>query len=298
MGPDKSSQFTWKNPRNLLIAGAVLLVAGSAAVAAMAVGSKTGQLAVADDSATPGFGGSDAKSSGSAPNVKSDYRPSGNSGSTGLSPKTTETKNSGAADNQIASIKQPGTSVATHDTNPLNVITFGSDSAPLTIVEYGSFTCSHCGEFAHNEFTQIKATYIDKGLVRLVFRPLSRNAMDVYAGLLVTCLQPQRRAPMVELLYRQQASWIPFNAPDDATAKTQLVANLKGFGRNAGLSDQSVDQCLTNQTNQKWLQAILQASTDDGVEGTPSFMINGKKYSNMTFADWQKTINPLLPKTN
>ncbi len=212
-------------------------------------------------------------------------------------PKTSSSKNTGAADNTVASnVKKGGTLVA--DKNPLNVISYGSADAPITIIEYGSLACPHCAEFEANEFPKIKENYIDKGLVHFVFRPFELpmfNGVDAYAALLVTCMQPQRRTAMIEMLYRQQRDWVPYDTPPDKM-KDKLFASLKNYGRNAGLSDATVDKCLNNTANQNWLGALNAQGDKDGVDGTPKFFINGEKSDNMSYEDWQKKLNGILAK--
>ena len=295
MSPEKSSGTSFITPRNLLIGGGILAIVGIAGVAALAIGAGRNSV-VADNSAT-GFSDTATKTARAAPNVKQDYNPTPDKAADSVAPKTLESKNTSAADNtMVASVKDKGTTVA-KDNNPLNVIAYGSPSAPVTIVEYGSFSCSHCAAFEQEEFPKIKETYIDKGLVRLVYRPFSRNGVDVLAGLLVTCLQPERRAPMIELLFHQQNSWIPWDAPAEQQ-QTEITNNLKSYGIKAGLTEQTADQCLKDTKNQAWLQTVLAQGNKDGVEGTPTFFVNGKKYSNMPWDEWKTTLNALLPKTD
>ena len=294
MSGDKPSASGLVSQRNLLIAGGILLLAGSAALAVFASGEHKTQL-VAEATATQplGFAGND-KQGGAAPNVKGNWKPTGDKAP--VAPKTSDTKNIGVADNTLASVKNANTMVA--DNNPLNVISYGSPNAPITIIEYGSLACPHCAEFEAVELPKIKAAFIDKGLVRLIFRPYELpqfNGVDAYAALLVTCLQPERRTAMVEMLYRQQADWVPYNTPPDQM-KAKLFTSLKNYGRAAGLSDATVDQCLSNQANQNWLGAVDAQGDKDGVDGTPKFFINGEKTDNMSFEDWQKKLNAILAK--
>lgn len=302
MSSEKRSPAGLMNPRNLLIGGAILVVLGGITAGALALaGGKSSVIASAD--ASRGFGSTDTKPADAAPNVKEQYKPGK---STDMpAPKTTESKNTGnGADNTVANANIKSLEIGT-DRNPLNVIAYGSPTAPVTIIEYGSFSCPHCAEFDKDQFPQIKAAYIDKGLVRLVFRPYSRNGVDVYAGLLVACLQPDRRKGMVDMLFRQQTDWVPYDVPEDQ-AKGRLLTSLKEYGRNAGLSDQAVDQCLSNKQNEAWLQATMAAGNqqwsdaggDPNEFGTPTFFIRGKKYNNMEFADWKKLLDPMVTATN
>ena len=55
--------------------------------------------------------------------------------------------------------------------NPLGEIVLGDPSALVTVVEYASLTCGHCGAFHNQVLPEIKRDYVDKGLVKFYFRP-------------------------------------------------------------------------------------------------------------------------------
>ncbi|HEX2511677.1 MAG TPA: thioredoxin domain-containing protein, partial [Xanthobacteraceae bacterium] len=44
---------------------------------------------------------------------------------------------------------------------PLGDMVQGSETAPVTIVEYASLTCSHCRYFAVKTYPELKKRYID-----------------------------------------------------------------------------------------------------------------------------------------
>lgn len=48
----------------------------------------------------------------------------------------------------------------------------GKDDAPVTIVEFSDYQCSHCAKFHQETFAVIKKNYIDTGKVRFVSRDL------------------------------------------------------------------------------------------------------------------------------
>lgn len=296
MSTQKTSASALASSRNLLIGAAILLVLGVGAITVFALGGKKSVMDAAAAQASQGFAGGD-KQGNAAPNVQKDWKPQADQAAGSVAPKTTESKNIGAADNTLAAnVKNTTTAVA--DKNPLNVISYGPADAPITIVEYGSLACPHCAEFEEVEFPKIKANYIDKGLVHFVFRPFELpqfNGIDAYAALLVTCMQPERRGAMIEMLYRQQRDWVPYDTPP-AQMKDKLFSSLKTYGRNAGLSDDTVDKCLSNTANQNWLGALNAQGDKDGVDGTPKFFINGEKSDNMSFEDWQKKLNGILAK--
>ena len=59
-----------------------------------------------------------------------------------------------------------------------DVMYLGKADAKVTVIEYASLSCPHCANFNKDVLPKIKAEYIDKGLVRWVFRdyPLNRPA--------------------------------------------------------------------------------------------------------------------------
>lgn len=54
--------------------------------------------------------------------------------------------------------------------SPLPEMSWGSATAPVTIVQYASLTCPYCRAFHRDVFPQLKSTYIDTGKVRYILR--------------------------------------------------------------------------------------------------------------------------------
>ena len=61
---------------------------------------------------------------------------------------------------------------------PLPEMVLGSESAPVTMIEYVSLTCPHCRAFHQKTFPYLKKNYISKGKVRYIVRefPIGRSA--------------------------------------------------------------------------------------------------------------------------
>jgi protein-disulfide isomerase len=175
----------------------------------------------------------------------------------------------------------------------------GKADAPVTIIEYGSFTCPHCAHFNNDTLPRIESEFVEKGQVRLVFREFLRNQVDIAASLLVRCAPQESYFKLVDVLFRSQDSWAFGDKPIDA---------LKQIGRTAGLDPAKVDQCLADQALQQKLIAQTQEAIDQlKVEGTPTFFVNGTAYNNLPFDDYDeggakkagfgKVIRDLLPKS-
>ena len=119
---------------------------------------------------------------------------------------------------------------ATFDSVPVTAAdnVLGRAGAPVTIVEYASFTCPHCAQFHTDILPGLKKAYIDTGKARLVYRdfPLDRAAFA--ASLVARCATGNRYFGIVDLLFREQARW---TGARDTMAALRRLATLAGFRR-------------------------------------------------------------------
>ncbi len=171
--------------------------------------------------------------------------------------------------------------------SPLPEKSIGSPTAPVTVVEYASMTCSHCATFHTKTFPELKTKYIDTGKVRFIFREFPFEPVATAAFMLARCLPADKYFPMVSTLFETQKTWAYGNDP---------AAGLLAVARQAGMSQADFEKCL----NDKDLAAKVQESaqygnTELGINATPTFFINGKKVSGaLGIAEWDKELAPLL----
>jgi hypothetical protein len=59
---------------------------------------------------------------------------------------------------------------ASENMKPIMEMTQGYVDAPIEMIEYASFTCPHCAKFHEEIYPKLKINYIDKGLVKFVYR--------------------------------------------------------------------------------------------------------------------------------
>jgi protein-disulfide isomerase len=166
----------------------------------------------------------------------------------------------------------------------------GQDNAPVTIVEYASFTCPHCATFHGTTLAELKKEYIDTGRVKLIFRDFPFDEAALRASMMARCMPPERYFPMVDTLFKTQNNWA---RDKDNTAALSRMAKL------AGMSEADFAACMSNEA---LLNGIVKMRLDGekqyGVQSTPSFIIDGKhKLSGVQpLAEFEKIVKPLLPK--
>ena len=176
---------------------------------------------------------------------------------------------------------------------PVEVTDFaiGPENAPVKFVEYASFTCPHCADFHTNVFKSLKAEYIDTGKVRFEYREVYFDRYGLWAAMLARCGGAPRYFGIVDLLFASQAEWA---ASDDPNV---VVENLKKIGRTAGMDDATLDACMKDGATAEALVAHFETNFKaDGIEGTPTLIINGTKHGNMSYADLKVILDAELAK--
>lgn len=165
----------------------------------------------------------------------------------------------------------------------------GAEDAPVTVIEYASFTCPHCAAFHRDVLPEIRANFVDPGQVRMVYREVYFDRPGLWASMIARCAGPDRYFGVVDLLYGQQAEWS--RAGDDAA----IVAALYSIGRQAGLTDAEMDACTQDRAFAEALvERFQETTTADSINSTPSFVIDGETVGNMSYADFADRLNSEL----
>jgi protein-disulfide isomerase len=168
---------------------------------------------------------------------------------------------------------------------PLGDMVQGSETAPVTIVEYASLTCSHCRNFAVKTFPELKKRFIDTGKVRYILREFALNDVDLLAIVIARCAPKERFFPLVETLFEKQDVW----------AVNNPVQPLLRIAKQAGFTDESFKACAANQTVIEGVKAQREAGVKAGVNSTPTFFINGEKRAgDLSIEELEKVIQPYL----
>lgn len=168
-------------------------------------------------------------------------------------------------------------------------MSLGDPDAPVTMIEYASLTCPHCATFHREVFPQLREEFIDTGLVHFISREVYFDRPGLWAAMVARCAGEDRYFGVIDLLYARQAEW-----SRGADAPT-IVEALQGIGRQAGLSREAMDACLQDADFAQALVARYQeTATADGIDSTPSFVINGRRVPNMAWSDLRSVIREAI----
>ena len=165
----------------------------------------------------------------------------------------------------------------------------GPANATVTITEFASMTCPHCSAFNAEVFPKIKSEYIDTGKIRYIFREFPLDIKAAAGSMLARCIAKDdsgKYFAVIDMLFKQQPDWVMKNTAE----------SLSRIGKQAGLSQQAVDDCLKDQAlldkiaaDQKYAAEVLK------VDSTPTFFINGEKIKGeTTFEEFDKRIKALM----
>jgi protein-disulfide isomerase len=190
---------------------------------------------------------------------------------------------------QPAVVAQP-TAGPTPTVGPVNVSvdddpSIGPADAPVTIIEFSDFQCPYCARFQSDTLPQILSNYGDR--VRFVYRdfPLvSLHANALKAAEASECADDQGAYwKYHDLLFQNQS------ALDDAS--------LKSYAASLGLDTATFNQCLDSDKYMSEVQKDEQDGIAAGVQGTPSFFINGMPLTGaQPYSVFQAAIESALAK--
>ena len=196
------------------------------------------------------------------------------------------------------------TMVAEHDGGYI----LGNPEADNKLVEYMSYTCSHCFEFSRTGDPAIRLFLVPKGKVSYEIRNLLRDPVDLTAALLTHCGDEDKFPANHTAIISKQAEWM-----ETARTATQAQRTRWSFGTNAarwraiasdlgfydimearGYSRPALDHCLADDAKATALAATSQRDVEAlGLKGTPSFVLNGKLLDGVY--NWD-TLKPFVEK--
>ena len=174
------------------------------------------------------------------------------------------------------------------DTSTIQEMVLGNEEAEVEVIEYASFTCPHCATFHQNVYGDLKANYIDTDKIKFTYREVYFDKYGMWASMIARC-EPSKFFGIADLIYKGQSDWV------QAGGDGAIADELRKIGLIAGIDNEKLESCLTDGDKLRTLVAWYQenATTDD-VQSSPTFIIDGQKYSNMNYADFSAILDEKL----
>jgi protein-disulfide isomerase len=165
----------------------------------------------------------------------------------------------------------------------------GKPSAKVTVIEYASVTCPHCGRFNNEVFPAFKAKYVDTGKVLYVFREFPTDPAQLAAAgfLIARCAPADQYFPVLDALFHGQ----------DKLYQTQdAKAWLLEAGKAGGMDEAKVQACIEDKAALDAFNTRVEAAFNVAkIQSTPTFVIGKTKLEGeQTLAALSAAIDPLL----
>lgn len=164
----------------------------------------------------------------------------------------------------------------------------GNSDAVVTIVEFSDFQCTFCKRFYDNALGQIRSTYIDTGKVKFVYRdfPLGFHQNAQIAAEAAECAGEQGK-------FWEYHDKIFDNSQSDGTGLYK--DDLKQYAAELGLDAAAFNTCIDSGKYTQEVNDDFNDGSAAGVDGTPTFFINGTKIVGaQPFSNFQQIIDAEL----
>jgi protein-disulfide isomerase len=173
------------------------------------------------------------------------------------------------------------------EAGPLGDTVIGKQGAPVTIIEYASLGCPICAAFHKEVLPKVKKAYIDSGKVVFIYREFPIGKASQSAAAVARCVPAKDYFRISERLMTNQGKWAGGREADPDT--------LYKLVQDSGVKRDAFDTCLANQPINDGLMWVKQRGRKLGVQGTPTFFINGQKIRGvLSFEEMQKLIEQHL----
>ncbi len=170
------------------------------------------------------------------------------------------------------------------------MVVIGSDTAPIKIKIFSSFTCPHCADFHTEVIPKIKEKYINSGKVQIIHVDFPLDQASFNASKLLHCTEQKDQILFLDKIYEDQIKWA------SGSSIEQINENLKKIAQNLGINEVKFNKCLNNEKiSDKILNSRIDAHKKYSINSTPTIVINEKKLEgSASFKNISKKIEKLI----
>jgi protein-disulfide isomerase len=177
----------------------------------------------------------------------------------------------------------PGERIVAAVTPGSNIM--GNAQAPVSVIEFSDFECPFSKKFFTASFADIKKNFIDIG-----------KASFSYRNLPLPFHQNARLAAMTAECAGDQGKY--WNIFEKFMSSEKIdEASIQQAAKDSGLNMTALDTCVKNKTHDERINTDLKEAQNNGIEGTPTVLINGRVVSGAyPYATFEKIISEELAK--
>lgn len=159
----------------------------------------------------------------------------------------------------------------------------GRADAPVTVVEYASFSCNHCADWHRFVYPTFKARFIDTGQVRLVFRnlPTQPEEMSLPGAALARCAAPERFFEVVSALMLGQDAVF-----HGGTREAWYAPAIAVSGRTRA----ELEACAATPATLAAINRDVDSAEAAGATSTPAFFVNGRRVTDRSLGGLEVAI--------
>jgi protein-disulfide isomerase len=162
----------------------------------------------------------------------------------------------------------------------------GAANAPVTIIAYEDYGCPHCRDFTLQTEPQIEQNYVATGKVKIVAHYFGFNTATQTVAVGAMCAA-------------QQGKYWQFNNLLFANQSVLTLSVLSAFAQQAGLNVSDFNQCVQSPANLAKVQESTNQAYAAGLQGTPTFFINGQKVEGaLPYDQFSTIINQALAQAH
>ena len=163
----------------------------------------------------------------------------------------------------------------------------GRADAPVTLIAYVSTTCGHCADWYVHVFDDLQTQFIQPGYVRVVFREIMTAPAEAAfaATAIARCAPGDEYFDVLEQLFHDH----------DTLQSGNIGGWLRAGGRAGGLDEAVITACLQDEAHLQQVQARWEDARADGINSSPTFFINGRRFAGHSFSEFDTELRRLIP---
>jgi len=151
----------------------------------------------------------------------------------------------------------------------------GNVNSKIKLIVFESLTCSHCADFHKNIYPNLKEDFIDKGHASIEFRNFPLDIAALNASKIAHC-KNDGSSEILHYLFKNQKKWAKGKTIEEFNNNLKSVIEKSNF-------DLNYEKCIDDKKIEDHiLEDRIEGVKKFEVEATPTLIINGKKFKNLS----------------